>query len=240
MKQAFNTLGQPVGPDLPGWTARPLPSPVVLTGRFCRLEPLNTRRHAGDLFEADSLETDGRSWTYLFTEPLTSRAAYEEWCAAAEAASDRLYLAIVDLGSGKAVGRASYMRIDPQVGSLEVGDVKYSPVLQRKPAATEAMYLMMRHAFEDLGYRRYEWKCDALNAPSKAAALRLGFTFEGIFRNATIYKGRSRDTAWFSVTDEEWPRLKAGFLIWLDPRNFDDAGRQLRRLSQCFAAVPEE
>src|SRR5229473_374530 len=147
-------------------------------------------------------------------------------------ADDRLYHAILERQSGRAVGVASFMRIDPASGVIEVGGINYSPRLQRTPAATEAMYLMMRRVFDELGYRRYEWKCDALNAPSRAAAARLGFRFEGIFRQAVVYKGRSRDTAWFSIIDGEWPTLKTAFERWLDPANFDESGRQRRRLSE--------
>ena len=145
---------------------------------------------------------------------------------------DPLFHAIVDAETGKAVGIAGYLRIDPGNGVIEVGHLHYSPRLQQTRAATEAMYLLMRRAFDELGYRRYEWKCDSLNAPSRAAALRLGFTFEGIFRKAIVYKGRSRDTAWFSIVDDEWPQVKAGFERWLDPANFDAAGRQRARLAE--------
>ena len=144
--------------------------------------------------------------------------------------NDPLFYAILDQATNRAVGVAGYLRIDPRNGSIEVGHLGYSPLLQRTPAATEAMYLMMARAFE-LGYRRYEWKCDSLNEPSRAAALRLGFVFEGIFRQAVVVKGRNRDTAWFSVIDSEWPALKAAFVNWLAPDNFDEQGRQLARLS---------
>jgi len=145
---------------------------------------------------------------------------------------DPLYHAILKRQSGRAVGVASFMRIGPASGVIEVGGINYSPRLQRTPAATEAMYLLMRRVFDELGYRRYEWKCDALNAPSRAAAARLGFRFEGIFRQAIVYKGRSRDTAWFSIIDGEWPTLKTAFERWLDPANFDESGRPRRRLSE--------
>ena len=145
--------------------------------------------------------------------------------------ADPLFHAIIDLGSGKPTGVASYLRIDPQIGSIEVGHINYSPLLQRTVAATEAMYLMMVRAFDELGYRRYEWKCDNANAKSRAAAERLGFTFEGVFRQCTIYKGRNRDTAWFSMLDKEWPAVKEAFQTWLDPSNFDDTGKQKQSLS---------
>ena len=150
--------------------------------------------------------------------------------------NDPLFHAIVDNATGKAIGLASYLRIDPASGSIEVGHINYSPLLQRTPAATEAMYLMMQRVFE-LGYRRYEWKCDALNARSRAAAQRYGFSFEGIFRQATVYKGRNRDTAWYAIIDREWPALQAAFLQWLDPSNFDADGRQRVRLADLTGVV---
>jgi len=151
-------------------------------------------------------------------------------------ADDPLFHTIVDLATGKAVGVATFMRIDRASGVIEVGNINYSPLLQRTPAATEAMFLMMRRVFEELGYRRYEWKCDSLNAPSRAAALRLGFQFEGIFRQAVVYKGRNRDTAWFSIIDSEWPSLKRAYEQWLGPENFDAEGRQKRKLAELIAA----
>jgi len=170
-------------------------------------------------------------WTYLSAGPFTSFDDYLGWLRERARSDDPLFHTIVDSASGRAVGLAAYMRIDPPSGVIEVGHLSFSPLLQRTPAATEAMFLMMHRAFA-LGYRRYEWKCDALNAPSRAAAERLGFSFEGIFRNATIYKGRSRDTAWFSVIDREWPAIEAAFVRWLDPSNFDEAGNQRVRLTE--------
>lgn len=226
----MNQFGQPVGPVIADWCARPRPARVPMLGQFCRLEPLQLERHAIDLFEAYGVD-DGRMWTYLGVGPFQDLLSYLEWINGASRSEDPLFFAIIDRSTGKALGSASYMRIDPPNGVIEVGHVTYSPKLQRTRAATEAMYLMMRHAFE-LGYRRYEWKCDALNAPSRAAAQRLGFTFEGIFRQAVVYKGRSRDTAWFSVLDSEWPMLRERFEKWLNPANFDPAGRQILSLSE--------
>ena len=200
-----------------------------MVGRCCRLEPLDPARHAEELFAANAHDADGRGWTYLAVRPVPDLAAYRHWMIATCLVEDPLFHVVVDAASGKAVGVASYLRIEPRSGSIEVGHLRFSPLLQRSPASTEAMYLMMRRAFE-LGYRRYEWKCDALNAPSRAAAQRLGFTFEGVFRQATVYKGRNRDTAWFSILDTEWPRLDAAFRSWLDPANFDAEGRQRLRL----------
>ena len=169
-------------------------------------------------------------WTYLPYGPFATLEAYRAWIEEVWSGSDPMFYAIVDTSTGRALGVAGYLRISPASGSIEVGHISYSPLLQRTPAATEAMYLMMARVFE-LGYRRYEWKCHALNAPSRAAALRLGFTFEGVFRQATVIKGRNRDTAWYSVIDEEWPALKEAFGRWLAPANFDEQGKQRIRLS---------
>ena len=231
-----NALGQPVGPPLPDWRSPPRPPRTAMPGGWCRVEPLDPARHGADLWAANSLDKAGRNFTYLSGGPFASREAYFEWLNDFCRGDDPLFHAIVDAASGKAVGVASFMRIDPRNGVIEVGHINYSPLLQRKPAATEAMVLMMKRAFE-LGYRRYEWKCDALNAPSRAAAQRLGFSYEGLFRQAVVYKGRSRDTAWYSVIDGEWPALRAAFERWLDPANFDAAGNQRVSLSSLTAPL---
>ena len=202
-----------------------------MAGRFCSLEALDPARHATDLFEAFSLDTSGAMWTYLPYGPFEGIEAYLRWMNSACLGEDPLFFAIIDRTSGRAVGVASFMRIDPVMGVIEVGHLGFSPRLQRTPAATEAMYLMMRRAFE-LGYRRYEWKCDSLNEPSRAAALRFGFAYEGLFRQAVVVKGRNRDTAWYSVIDAEWPALRDAFERWLAPANFDDQGTQRQRLSE--------
>ena len=230
MMTKTNIHGQPVGTDLTGWTPRPRPSRTALEGRYCRLEPLDPERHAAELHAANGEAVDDRFWTYLPQGPFPSLESYVAWLRQAAAGEDPHFYAIRRREDGLAVGIAAYLRIDPAAGSIEVGHINFSPRLQRTRAATEALYLLAANAFETLGYRRYEWKCDSLNAPSRAAALRLGFTFEGIFRQATIYKGRNRDTAWFSIIDSEWPALKDAYLAWLAPENFDDAGRQRRRL----------
>src|SRR5215467_11845714 len=227
---------RPTGRPVSGWTARPRPPRTPIEGRFCRVEPLESTRHAADLFAANALESTGRNWTYLMQEPFHDLDAYRDWLAQVAKADDPLFHAIVDLATGKAVGVAAFMRIDRANGVIEVGNINYSPLLQRAPAATEAMFLMMRRVFDELGYRRYEWKCDALNAPSRAAALRLGFRYEGLFRQAVVYKGRNRDTAWFSIIDGDWPALARAYRQWLGPDNFDADGRQRRRLSACIAA----
>jgi RimJ/RimL family protein N-acetyltransferase len=226
-----NDLGLPIGFPLPDWTPRPKPPRTAMEGRFCSVELVDPARHAADLHAANSLDREGRNWTYLPYGPFPRLEDYRAWLDRVSAGEDPLFHTVIERESGRAVGVASYMRIDPGAGVIEVGGINYSPALQRTPAATEAMYLMMRRVFDELGYRRYEWKCDSLNAPSRAAAERLGFTYEGMFRQATVYKARNRDTCWFSILDSEWPALKRGFEQWLHPDNFDAAGRQRRRLS---------
>jgi RimJ/RimL family protein N-acetyltransferase len=234
MTLRVNELGLPIGSDVPAWTPRPRPPRAVMHGRYCRVEPLDPARHAAELHEANSLDREGRMWTYLFSGPFASRDEYRAWLEAKQPSEDPLFFAFVDAARGRAVGLGSYLRIDPAHGTVEVGHLQFSPIMQRTVVATEAMYLMMKTAFE-LGYRRYEWKCDSLNAGSRRAAERLGFRFEGIFRQAIVYKGRSRDTAWYSVLDKEWPALDAAFRAWLDPANFDPAGRQRRTLTELRA-----
>ena len=230
-----NRLGQPIGEAVVDWMPPPRPPRAVLSGAYARLEPLDSARHAQDLWEAYAADVDGRNWTYLAHGPYAEQSEFTAWTHAASATLDPLFFAIADR-SGRAVGVASYLRIAPEAGSIEVGHINLSPALQRRPAATEAMYLMMAQAFA-LGYRRYEWKCDTLNAPSRAAAERLGFTFEGIFRQALVYKGRNRDTAWYSIIDREWPPLHAAFERWLAADNFDAEGRQRQRLSALIASA---
>lgn len=203
-----------------------------MIGRYCRLEPVSVIRHEADLFTAYLEAPDGRDWTYLFHERPAHPEEFHSYLTKLETSEDPQHFAIVDAQTGKAAGTAALMRIDPAHGSIEVGSITFSPRLKRTRAATESMYLLMRRVFEELGYRRYEWKCDSLNAPSRTAAERYGFTFEGIFRNAIVYKGRNRDTAWYSITEAEWPRVRAAFEGWLDPANFDDRGRQKRRLGE--------
>jgi len=225
----INAFGQPIGYALPDWQPPQAPARTELTGRWCRLEPLHVARHGADLYAANQLDPDDGSWTYLPYGPFADASSYQGWLEQNAEGDDPLFFAIIDQATGKAVGLAAYLRIEPAVGVLEVGHLKFSALLQRTPAATEAMFLLMQQAFA-LGYRRYEWKCDSLNQPSRAAALRLGFSFEGIFRQARVTKGRNRDTAWFSVTDQDWPALQAAFTAWLAPDNFDPAGRQRQRL----------
>ncbi len=236
MAQTLNALGQPVGEPLPGWTARPKPPRTPITGRSCRVEMLDPAKHASDLFAGNKLDTEGRNWTYLAYGPFEKLEDYRAWLDSVAKTEDPLFHTIVDLASGKAVGIASLMRIDPAGGVIEVGHINYSPLLQRKPHATEAMFLLMSRVFDELGYRRYEWKCDNCNMPSRAAAERYGFTFEGVFRQAVVYKGRNRDTAWFSITDKEWPAIKRAYQQWLAPANFAADGTQKAKLSDLIAA----
>jgi RimJ/RimL family protein N-acetyltransferase len=220
----------PVGFPIPDWSPRLLPPVTPIEGIRCRVEPLDPDRHAADLFDANRLDTEDENWTYLPYGPFSRPSAYRAWLESTVGQPDPQFHAIVDLETQRAVGVAAYQRIDPEWGVIEVGHLNFSPLLQRTPSATEAMWLMMRRAFDELGYRRYEWKCDALNAPSRRAAERLGFTFEGVFRQAAIYKGRNRDTAWYSIIDREWPMIDRALRHWLEPSNFED-GRQLRRLA---------
>lgn len=226
-----NSLGQVIGDPVPGWRVPPRPSDEPMAGRLCRLERLDPERHGEQLFEANSEDAEARNWTYLPYGPFETPAAYHQWMLSDCMGNDPMFHAVIDAATGQAVGVASYLRISPKSGSIEVGHINYSPLLQNTPAATEAMYLMMSRAFE-LGYRRYEWKCDALNEKSCAAARRLGFTYEGTFRQAMVNKGRNRDTAWFSVIDREWPSLKSAFERWLSPSNFDGDDRQKTRLAE--------
>jgi RimJ/RimL family protein N-acetyltransferase len=227
MEHSHNELGQPVGHAVEVDLPIPVPTHVEMIGSWCRLVPLSAT-HAEGLFNAFSEAPDDRGWTYLPYGPFASSAEFREWVGAKEASTDPLFYAVID-GQG-ACGVVSYLRIAPMSASLEVGNIHLAPRLARTVAATEAMYLMMQRAF-DSGYRRYEWKCDALNAPSRAAAMRLGFSPEGVWEQATIYKGRNRDTAWFSLLDRDWPAIRSEFERWLDPANFDDDGRQMTPLT---------
>jgi len=230
MADRLNEFGQPIGFPVEGWTARPMPPQTPMVGRWCRVEPLDVEKHAAELHEANLDDPEGRNWTYLTSDPFQELEPYAAWLRKMSAAGDPFFHAIIDARTGKAVGIAAYLRIDAANGVIEVGHINYSPRLQRTAAATEAMFLMMQRAFDELGYRRYEWKCDSLNEPSRAAARRLGFQYEGLFRQALVYKNRNRDSAWFSMLDHEWPALRAEFERWLAPENFDAQGQQRTRL----------
>ncbi len=224
------TFGVPV----PGWAPPERPSFAALDGRYARLELLNADAHAADLHCANS--ADDAIWDYLPYGPFTSAASYHRWVRDITSGDDPRFYAIKDRGTGHFGGVASYLRIAPESGSIEVGHINLAKELQGTRVATEALYLMMGWAF-DAGYRRFEWKCDALNLGSRRAAQRLGLSYEGVFRQATVYKGRNRDTAWFAVIDAEWPALKEAFEAWLRPENFDAEGRQIERLSDLTRLV---
>ncbi len=220
----------PIGPVVDTAPAR-RPERTTIHGRTVTLVPLDPTVHGESLAQGTIGEAGSRLWQYLFEGPFPDRAAFDLHLRKLAASEDPLFFAILESRSKSAVGYASFMRIEPVHRVIEVGSILYTPRLQQTTMATEAMYLMARHVFEDLGYRRYEWKCNALNAPSRRAALRFGFTFEGIFRQHMIVKGRNRDTAWFSMLDSEWPLRKANFERWLDPSNFSPEGKQKVSLS---------
>ena len=234
-----NEFGNPIGLPV-GEVAKPgLPDESIkLTGNYCYLEVLDADKHAAELWSVYALDTDGRLWTYMPQGPFKSEAEYRTWAEGVAHKADPFFYAIIDSETNKAVGVASYLRVDPKSYSIEVGWITYSPLIQQKPIATEAMYLMMKNAF-DLGYRRYEWKCNSLNLPSINAAMRLGMSFEGLFRQMSIVKGQNRDTAWFAILDQDWPVAQDAFMAWLDPENFDENGQQKLRLSDLTAPIVE-
>lgn len=225
----LNQFGQLIGDALPDWQPRPYPQRVVLEGQYCRLEPLSLQ-HADALFAAHQQAADTRNWTWLLREPEGSVEEYRQWIAGVESLQDPLHFAVIDIRTQQPVGSLALMRIEPNHGVMEVGHVHFSPLLSRTPASTEAQWLLMRYAFETLGYRRYEWKCNSFNEPSRRAALRLGFQFEGRFRQALVIKGHNRDTDWFSIIDGEWPALDRAFQAWLTADNFTADGKQRQSL----------
>ena len=206
-----------------------IPSQKKINGKYCFLEPVNSKKHSKDLFKNFSLDKKGIDWIYMPTGPYKSEASLGKYLKAKNLTGNPFFYAIYSKRLKTYCGLASYLRIKPQVGTIEVGWISYAPNLQKTVEATEAMYLMMKNAFEDLGYRRYEWKCDNLNKKSKRSALRLGFSYEGLFRQATIYKNRNRDTAWFAIIDKEWKRIKKGYLKFLKPSNFKNY-KQIKKL----------
>lgn len=225
-----NNLGQPIGFSVIDWQPSQRPLRIPMQGEYCRIEPLDIVTHSEDLFFAFAADKEEKNWTYLPYGPFPGLVSFQQWLLKEALGDDPLFHTVIDNKTNKAVGLATYLRIEPAVGVIETGHIHFSPLMQRTPVSTEAMYLMMKRVFDELGYRRYEWKCDALNTPSKTAAERLGFQFEGVFRQATMYKGRNRDTAWFSVLDSEWPAIKAEFERWLSADNFDENGQQQSRL----------
>ncbi|MFF8816823.1 GNAT family N-acetyltransferase [Leucobacter sp. NPDC015123] len=224
--QRLNEFGQPIGAAVNRVLPAPAPGRVTLIGEHCRLEPLDPDAHAAGLYAAFAAAPDASDWTYMPVGSFASEADYRAWADVAALAQDPLQFTVVSIATGEPLGTLSLLRQDPKNAVVEVGFVAFSRAMQRTPYSTEAHFLFMQYVFDELGYRRYEWKCDALNEPSKRAAERLGFSFEGTFRQATVYKGRSRDTSWFSIIDTEWPDLRAEFTRWLAPENFDEAGVQ--------------
>ena len=216
---------QPIGDAVAAHPAR-RPQRVTLTGRTIDLVPLDADAHADALFEGANGGEKDRVWTYLFDGPYTDRAVFRANIEAKARSEDPLFFAVIDKASGKPVGYQTFLRIEPVHRVIEIGNILYTPAMQRTIGATEAQYLFARYVFDELGYRRYEWKCNNLNAPSKRAALRLGFSFEGVFHQHMIVKGRNRDTAWYAMLDKDWPARKAAFEKWLAPDNFDASGRQ--------------
>jgi RimJ/RimL family protein N-acetyltransferase len=229
-----NKQAPPLGHSLKDWVAPKPPDGAELKGAYARLLPLSAETHAALLFRC--FEGQDHVWDYMPYGPFSSAAQYHRWVKDQAAQSDPFFYAIQNLETGQWEGVASYLRITPDMGSIEVGHINFSPALQKTRAATEAMYLMMKWAFE-AGYRRYEWKCNALNRGSRLAAQRLGFSFEGVFRQAAVVKGRNRDTAWFAAIDAEWPALDTAFAAWLSSRNFDENGQQRERLGDLTSLV---
>ncbi len=216
--------------DMRHWTARERPSAPVIEGRFVRLERLDRDRHAEGLFEASATAEAEQKFRWLAEPPPADRESFRAWVGKVAASEDPLFYAVIDKASGKVAGRQTLMRIDAANGVIEIGNIYWGPLMAQKAAATEALFLFARHVFDDLGYRRFEWKCNDDNLPSKKAAARFGFTAEGVFRQHLVVKGLNRDTAWFSIIDKEWPALRRAYEGWLSPENFDAEGRQKRRL----------
>ncbi len=218
--------------NLQNWQPRPRPERKILQGRYVRLEPLNAVQHGDGLYEASAVSDIDSRFAWLPDYPPENRAAFQPWLDNAETSNDPLFFTLIDEASGKVAGRQALMRIEPAPGVIEIGNIYWGPIVSRKPAATEAFFLFASYIFDELGYRRYEWKCNNRNYPSKRAAARFGFQFEGIFRQHLVVKGENRDTAWFSIIDKEWPALREAYTAWLNPDNFDAAGKQKRRIEE--------
>ena len=229
--------GLPVGPMMTNAKPAKRPERVVLNGRFCRLEPLDPGRHGDQLFKASTPPDAASRFQYLPIAAPKTRAEFDQWITTRAVSTDPFYFAVIDKRTGQVEGRQSLMRIDPANQSIEIGDIYWGPAISQSPVTTEANVLFARYIFDALGYRRYEWKCDALNAPSRRAAARFGFTYEGHFRRSRINKGRSRDTTWFAIINEEWPAVTAAYETWLAPANFDADGRQKAALSDLTRAA---
>lgn len=235
MTTLFNKLKQAIGEPVSDWSSAQFPPHTEFEGGLCRIEPINIKKHAKDLFEAYAIDADNKMWTYMTYGPFKSVNSVVRWLEHVSQKKDPQFYALVEKTTNKALGLSSYMRIKPEHGVIEVGGISLSPQLQRTALATEAMFLMMRKAFEDFGYRRYEWKCDAHNSASCKAAERFGFRYEGTFKKHIIYKGRNRDTSWYAILDDEWPQLKKAYQQWLAAENFDTEGQQLKKLADLIA-----
>ena len=220
---------------LTDWVHRPRPARVPLEGRYARLEPLDPQRHGDHLFAASMAPGAEERFRYLFDSP-QDRAGFDAWIGRAATSEDPLFFAVIDSSTGRCEGRQTFMRITPDHGVIEIGNILWGPAIARTRVATEALFLFARHAFDALGYRRFEWKCDARNEPSMRAARRFGFAFEGVFRQHMVVKGQNRDTAWFAIVDADWPRIRQGFERWLEPENFEPDGRQKMKLGNALAA----
>jgi len=235
MNNRLNAYQQPIGDDLPDWTGAKLPGATPLVGQYTRLERIDPEPHAAQLHQAYAEAPDARDWTYMTVGPFDTLAAYEAYLVRLVPSQDPMHYAVIDQASGAAVGTFALMRVDAPNGVIEVGSVAFSRRMQKTRLGTDVMATLLKHVFVDLGYRRFEWKCDVLNAPSRAAALRFGFAHEGLFRQAIVTRGRNRDTAWYSIIDREYPALATAYRNWLDPANFSSEGRQIRSLSACIA-----
>ncbi len=220
-----------IGVNTSKWMEAKRPLRTTIEGTYCKVEPFSIDQHAGELYQAFSSDKKGDNWTYMRYGPFRNEQEFRKWASDNCLTNDPIFYVVIDKTTGKAVGLISYLNINVKFGTIEIGHLNYSPFLQRTVAATEAMYLMMKNAIKSLGYRRYQWQCDSLNVPSRNAALRLGFSFEGVLRQATIYKNRNRDSAYFSIIDKEWPLLEVAYEAWLNKDNFDANGLQKSKLS---------
>ncbi|CNE40458.1 putative acetyltransferase [Yersinia nurmii] len=233
----LNEFGQAIGDELAVWQRALLPQKEVLSGRFCYLEPVNMAKHEKQLYQAYHSIEDGRDWTYLFKERPETEAEFHDYMLSMINATDAVHYAVMDTNDGHVLGTVALMRIDNSNGVIEIGAVNWSPLLKRNSAGTEAIYLLLSYVFDTLGYRRCEWKCDSCNEPSRNAAKRYGFKYEGQFRQAIVVKGRNRDTDWFSIIDGEWPEVKRAITQWLSTENFTADGKQKKRLQDFQTAI---
>ena len=230
-KNLTNELGQSIGDPVDDWKICATPPSTQMEGKFCVVEILDVKKHAEGLFNSFAKDVKNYDWTYLHYGGFKSLTNFMEWLDKDCLHDDPLFHAIIDKNQNVAVGMASYLRFQQKIGNIEVGHIHYSLPMQQKPIGTEAMYLMMKRVFDELGYRRYEWKCDSLNERSCKAAKRFGFTFEGVFKQHNIVKGHNRDTAWFSIIDKDWARIKKNYELWLDKTNFNREGKQNKSLT---------